>query len=407
MKSRVKFLGIIIIALINVVSVIGCNSSTRNSVSNSDTSEPQQQVSYYISRNAPSSPASFNDITASQLVAGMNIGWNLGNTLDVYNGFPANPNIYQFETAWGNPITTKANIDAIKNAGFNTIRIPVSWAKASNSNYIIRSDWMDRVTEVVNYAVSNDMYIILNTHHDEDIFKFTNSAKAESLKAFRIIWGQIAENFKNYNEKLIFEGLNEPRTKGSANEWTGGLPSEHNIINEYYQLFVDVVRASGGNNGRRILMINPYAASAEQTAINGLRLPRDTVANKLIVSIHAYSPYNFALNQGGGATSSWSPANSSDTSAIRSPLDRAYNTYVSKGIPVVMGEFGAVDRNNTEARAQWAEYYVSYAKSKGIPCVLWDNGLFRGQGERFGFLDRRENTFPFPTILEAFMRGVE
>lgn len=185
----------------------------------------------------------FNDKTAAEFVAGIKVGWNLGNTLDVtdISYLEITTPLFRLETAWGNPVTTKEHINAIKNAGFDTIRIPVSWAKASDSSYNIREDWMIRVTEVVNWAVENDMYVIINTHHDESIFKFTNSGVERSLVAFRKIWMQIAAQFKNYNEKLIFEPLNEPRTKGSDKEWQGGTSEEHKNLNKYYDAFIDVV----------------------------------------------------------------------------------------------------------------------------------------------------------------------
>jgi endoglucanase len=225
-----------------------------------------------------------------------------------------------------------------------------------------------------------------------------------SLKAYKKIWEQIAENFKHYNEKLIFEGLNEPRTKGSPNEWTGGNAAEHNNLNKYYPVFVDTVRTSGSNNARRLLMITTYAASAEAIAMNGLKLPSDNTANKLIVSIHSYTPYDFALNTS-KTFNKWDPASSSDTVLITRMLDRVYNTFVSKGIPVIMGEFGAMNKDNEDARADWAEFYVSYAKSKNIPCIWWDNGAFTGDGELFGLINRKNNTFPYPKVIIDLMRG--
>jgi len=339
---------------------------------------------------APSTPQSFNDITAAQLVANIKIGWNLGNTLDAPG-----------ETSWGNPRTTKAMITAVKNAGFNAIRIPVSWNQAVGGapNYTIRANWMARVVEIVNYAADNNMYIILNSHHDENIFKFTNAGKAASLNAFTKTWAQIADTFKNYNEKLIFEGLNEPRTIGSAAEWNGGTAEEHANLNEHYQAFVNTVRASGGNNDKRILMVNTYAASAEQSAMNGLKIPDDTADKKIIVSIHAYAPYNFALNQGGGAVNTWSKDNASDTSGVRTPLDRAYTAFVSKGFPVIMGEFGVLEKRDAASKAEWAEYYVGYARSKGIPCFWWDDG-----GD-FRLFNRSNLSFYSPAVLAALMKG--
>ena len=394
MKNKYKLL---IIALMGMVcflsSTCGSTGSTAGTFSIDNFVLGGE---HYQSPAAPAAPETFRNISATQLVSEIKIGWNLGNSLDAH---PGN------ETSWGNPRTTQENIDAIKNAGFNAIRIPVSWTKTMNSRNIIRENWMDRVTEVVNYAVANDMYIILNTHHDEDAFKFVYNQRASSLTTFHAVWTQIAYNFRNYNEKLIFEGLNEPRTKGSQSEWSGGTSPEHDIVNEYYQLFANIIRASGGNNDKRIIMVNTYAASAEQKAMEGLVIPNDTIANKIIVSIHAYTPYNFALNQGGGSTDKWSRDNSGDTSAIRTVFDRAEDMFISKGYPVIMGEFGSVHRNNEAARADWAEYYVSYARSKGVPCFLWDNGNFGNDGEKFGFYNRRNNTFPYPVYAAALMKG--
>ncbi|MDR2965931.1 MAG: glycoside hydrolase family 5 protein [Treponema sp.] len=406
MKNRYKLFIIAVFSAICFLSANCGSSGAKSGPVNIDNFTTGGE--YYQSARAPSAPAPFRNITAAQLVSEIKIGWNLGNTLDTHDdgqGWMSGVNIQRMETSWGNPVTTQANIDTIKAAGFNAIRIPVSWAKASNNTLNIREDWMDRVTEVVNYAVNNDMYIILNTHHDESIFKFTSSQRDKSLTAFHKIWSQIAYNFRNYNEKLIFEALNEPRTKGSEAEWSGGTSSEHLILNEYYQLFVNIVRASGGNNDKRKIMVTTYAASAEQTAMNALVIPKDTIENKIIISIHSYSPYNFALNQGSRAVDRWSRDNSNDTSAINAVFDRADNIFIKKGYPVIMGEFGAVHRNNEPARAAWAEYYVSYAKSKGVPCFLWDNGGIEGRGELFGFINRRNNTFPFPDYLAGLMRG--
>jgi endoglucanase len=333
----------------------------------------------------------FRDISAEELAAEIKIGWNLGNTLDAPN-----------ETAWGNPVTKKSNIDAIKAAGFNAVRIPVSWSHHVDKNYNINAEFMKRVKEIVGYAIDNDMYILLNTHHDEDIFKFQDKDMTESKIAFERIWRQIAGQFRNENEKLIFEGLNEPRTKGSQREWQGGTAEERANLNLMEQIFVNVVRESGSNNTKRILLISTYAASAEQAAIDDLKLPDDpsNSVNKFIVSVHSYSPYNFALNEGTGKVSTWSASNSNDTNGIKVPLDRAYNKFVTKGIPVILGEFGALNRNNESARAEWAEYYVSYAKSKNMICFWWDDG------GNFKLLNRGNNTFYFPAIKDALIRGV-
>ncbi|GBU28662.1 endoglucanase [Treponema sp. R8-4-B8] len=402
MKKLFRLLGIIAIAVIIGFSITTCGSNGNNNNNNfTDDTDPSAIPQTPPAPKGPSAPVEFNDITAAQLVADIKVGWNLGNTLDATNlsWLGAGPSVSDLEKAWGNPVTTKANITAIKNAGFNAIRIPVSWTKcADSSNYKIRANWMARVTEIVNYAVENDMYIVLNTHHDEGVFKFTNANKAASINAFRKIWGQIAYNFQNYGEKLIFEGLNEPRTIGSSGEWNGGTAEERTNLNEHYKVFVETVRSCGGNNDRRFLVLNTYGASGLAVAMNDLAIPTDTAQNKIIASYHAYEPYNFALNKN-STVKTWSQSNSSDTSPITDRIDRAYDLFVKKGIPVIIGEFGALDKTNEPARAEWVEYYVKAALEKGIKCFWWDDG---GDLRLF---NRRTNTFYFPQIKDGLLRG--
>ena len=349
----------------------------------------------------------FADLSAAELTAKMRIGWNLGNTLDVVSPllFKKFPAVKKMETGWRNPVTTKKMITTIKNAGFNTLRIPVSWCKTTDEDFNIRRDWMDRVKEIVNFGIDNSMIIILNTHHDESIFKFTSEQTEKSLTVFRKIWEQIADAFKDYDENLILEALNEPRTIKSELEWKGGTPEERANLNKHYQVFVDTVRKSGGNNNKRILMVNTYAASISQCAIEDLKIPSDSLPDKIIASIHAYEPNGFALNTKpvgiDGSVNKWSVDNPKDVFPITDPIDRAYSAFVSKGIPVVIGEFGALNKNNTETRAAWAEYFVRYAKSKKMPCVWWDNGI----DQHFLLLDRRKNVIKYPSIAEALMRG--
>ena len=389
MRRKKPIAAILALSLISVLLLVVCKS---------------------VSQSEPDVPTPFNNISAEELVANIRIGWNLGNTLDTSDLYwlGSSPQVSLMETAWGNPVTTKANIDAVRNAGFNAIRIPVSWSKAANKNYIIRNAWMNRVKQVVNYAVSNDMYIILNTHHDEDIFRFRDSEMEESRKAFQTIWEQIADNFKNYDEKLIFEGLNEPRTKGSQSEWNGGTAEERNNLNILNQLFVDTVRASGGNNVMRILLVPTYAASSLAVAMNALTIPSDpqNSVNKIVASIHAYEPYNFALNEN-SPENTWSVNRASDKAPITERIDRAYSIFISKGIPVIMGEFGALNKGNEEARAEWAEFYTSYAKSRGVKCFWWDDGGQNEPPSGFGLLIRRSNRFAFQKIVDALMRGTE
>jgi len=392
MKKLFKLLGIIAIVAIIGFSITTCDDSSKFIDDYDYTTIPQTPPA----QSGPPKP--FNDITATQLVAGIKVGWNLGNTLDA-NAAPGST-VSQFETAWWNPVTTKEMITTIKDAGFNAIRIPVSWTKCadSNSDYKIREDWMERVTEIVNYAVDNDMYILLNTHHDEEVFKFTDKEKTASINAFRKIWAQIAGNFQNYNEKLIFEGLNEPRSKGSSAEWNGGTASERANLNDYYTVFVNTVRACGGNNDKRFLILNTYAASCLSTTMKDLKIPTDTAQNKIIVSYHAYEPYSFALDDK-SPIKTWSQSNSSDTSPITSRIDLAYSSFVSKGIPVIIGEFGAIDKNNEPIRAAWVEFYVKSAADKGIKCFWWDDG------GNFRLFNRNDKTFYYPQIKDGLLKG--
>ncbi|MCL2638682.1 MAG: glycoside hydrolase family 5 protein [Oscillospiraceae bacterium] len=373
--------------------------------------------------SAVSGTKDITNTTAREIVADMRVGWNLGNTLDAHGNSPegfawlgdgtyAGTTVGELETAWlgeGAVAATQELFDTLKEAGFNTVRIPVTWYKAADAanNYAIRADWMARVKEIVDFAVVNDMYIILNTHHDESIFKFFDGEMKEfdSLRAFELIWKQIAETFKDYNEKLIFEGLNEPRTQGSRNEWTGGTREERLNINTYNQLFVDTVRATGGNNAYRALMITPYGANSDAAAMKDLRIPKDSVRDRIIVSIHAYTPWEFALRNDEEAVDTWSRTNRGDTNQIHHMFNRIYDAFIHDGIPVIMGEMGAMNRNNIEARADWTEFYIETARKFGVPCIWWDNGLVEGDGELFGLIDRSTNEFHYPEIVRALMRA--
>jgi len=166
-------------------------------------------------------------------------------------------------------------------------------------------------------------------------------------------------------------------------------------------LFVDTVRASGGNNGLRILLINTYAASIKAITMDDLKIPNDTVKNKIIVSFHHYAPFDFAFPVSmGGMAVDWSESNPADTEPITAPIDLAYDKFVRKGFPVIIGEFGAPNKNNTSARAAWAEFNVRYAKSKGMRCFWWDNGGDPSKSNNAIF-NRTDYTFPFPEIIKG------
>lgn len=338
------------------------------------------------------------DIASIELIKRLKIGWNLGNTLDATGGSGLGT-----ETSWGNPITTKEMIDLVKERGFNVLRVPTTWEKhlGSGPDYTVDEAWLDRVQEVVNYGIKNDMYVILNMHHEEWHFpSYDNEEKAKDI--LTRVWKQIADRFENYDECLIFEGMNEPRMKGTEVEWNGGNDEGWDVVNKLNAAFVETIREAGGNNPKRHLMIPTYAASSDPRSWQKFEIPED---DKVIVSLHAYTPYNFALNEQG--TDVWSLSNSNDTGEVDRLMSNIDRMFISKGIPVILGEFGARDKNNIESRASWAEYYIKKASEIGVPCVWWDNGAFFGNGELFGVLDRRKLTWAHEDIVVALMRGLE
>ncbi len=354
----------------------------------------------------------------------MGLGWNLGNSLDATGGSGLDT-----ETSWSNPKTTQALIDKVKSLGFNTVRVPVSWGKhVSGDNYTIDSAWLARVKEVVDYCYKNDMYVILNIHHDTKSsasasgagYYPRSSAYSSSEKFVTSVWSQMAEYFKDYDYHLIFETLNEPRLIGTGYEWwfnKWSIPSEVKdaieCINKLNQKAVDTIRATGSNNRGRLIMCPGYDASIDGATVSGFKLPTDISGNKnrIAVSVHAYSPYNFAMNVGSGSTSTY-------TSSIKNELQDLFSTLKSnfrdKGIPVVIGEFGSTDKNNTAERVKWATDYTALAKKNKIPCVLWDNNAFAVyngssivlNSEYHGYINRKNNTVTSPAkdVIEALMK---
>ncbi len=342
--------------------------------------------------------SNFKEITAMELVSEIKVGWNLGNTLDSRgtSGLSA-------ERSWGNPTTSPEMIAEVKNAGFNAIRIPTTWEFhiGEGPDYIIDADWLGRVNEIVDYAVANDMYIILNTHHDEWYFP-TYETEKEDTEQLVAIWKQIAERFKDYDEHLIFEGLNEPRLRGTQNEWTSGTDESRDVINNWMAAFVETVRSSGGNNDKRFLMLTPYCASSNPEAYKALILPEND--KNIIVSIHAYTPHSMCLADGGRGNFL-----SSVEGAVRD-IDKLFTglkeTFVDNGIPVIIGETGARNKDNLGNRVIWADYFFSKSAECGIPAFWWDNGAF-STGEAFGMLDRHLVNWRFPDIVKAIMTAIE
>ena len=389
---------------------IGCDNGSSNNSSNNE--ETITVPDYDCGKFTPGS-------TSVEMAAKMAIGWNLGNTLDATNWEnKANAGL-STETGWGMPKTTKEMIDTVHKAGFKTIRIPISWHNhiSDTSNFTIDADWMARVKEIVDWAYNQDMCVIINIHHDN--FKaselvegrgFALSKDTDIQTASKTyiskVWTQIATTFANYDNKLVFEVLNEPRDVDGVefgNEWNYSGKDACDIITSYEQAGLDAIRAVSGNENR-FVMVPGYAASG--TNVNMLKnfaFPTDTATDKLILSGHAYSPYIFAM--GDKEHTTFTDGYDGELSSIFSFLK---TNYTDKGIGVVMGEASATDKKNTAERIKWVNSYYSKAKDSGIPVVLWDNMNNTGDdiAEHHGYFNRNSKSWYYPSIIVAMMKVV-
>ena len=317
--------------------------------------------------------------TAAEIAADMGLGWNLGNTLDAH--FSGQHQGTESETCWGMPETTKDTILAVKAKGFNTIRVPVTWYNHMDSENKVDAAWMARVKEVVNYAYDEGMYVILNIHHEEWNRPTESNYSAASAK-LKTLWNQIAKEFKNYDYHLVFEGMNEPRNYNGSDEWNGGTSAMRTVVNELNKDFVETVRATGGNNSTRALMLPTYAASSDYNAMNEWsNLSGDS---NVIVSVHAYAPYYFAMQD------QYLEFNSQMENELASLFANIKKIFIDKGYPVCIGEFSASNHNNTSERVKWAASYAAKAHTLDIPIVLWDNNQPNNsdKAESHGYLNR-------------------
>lgn len=352
------------------------------------------------------------DSEASAFLQDMGVGFNLGNTFDAYID-PLPGGEMSAETCWGNPETTEQMIKDIHAYGFDTIRIPVSWHNHVDANYNISAEWLDRVNEVVDWAYNDGMYVIINIHHD-------NHEAAHGLYPDRDhldqsnqyvghIWEQLSERFADYDEHLIFEAMNEPRLVDTDHEWYVDSDADCreaiDCINLLNQLFVDTVRASGGNNATRYLMCPGYCAAVDGVTSPFFEIPTDIDGNesKIILSVHAYTPYNFALEYPG--VKDFDVDNKDRTIDINTFMNKLYMDYITQGVPVVIGEFGSRDKGgNLQDRVNFSAYFVAMSRARNIPCIVWDNGLFSGEGELFGIYDRRNPENSNTDIIAALMQ---
>ena len=355
------------------------------------------------------SAASLSGLDAKSIVSKMIIGWNLGNTLDSYNNnLSINTAPGKFAKAWGNPEPTAELFQTVKDGGFNTVRIPTTWYQhiqwdESSQMYLVNDSWMDYVKTTVDYAIDRDMFVILNVHHEDwvNVSVFTDDTYKVAEKKLTDIWTQVAEEFKDYDQHLIFEGMNEPRQTGNpnVNEWGNGTEDNgytSGYINKLNAAFVKTVRGNGSDaNKERLLMLPGYCASSDPKSIRAIEIPAN--AGNVALSVHAYAPYYFTMAHDENANHQF-PGKSGWGEDYESSLTSMFNEFgkiqQEKNAPIIIGEFSSSDFDNTEDRCRWATSYLSKAKQQGIPCVLWDNNVVdRDDGEAHGYVYRATNTW--------------
>ncbi len=382
---------------------------------------------YGLTSASPRPPVTIPDLGMTQkplpdadglaFVAGMGPGWNLGNTFDAIDGGVTDE--LSYETLWSGAATTRELIRAVREKGFRTLRLPVSWHNhVSGEDHVISKAWLDRVQEVVDWALAEDMVVILNIHHDNNPdFLYPDTAHyAASAHYMERIWTQLAARFGDYDERLVFEAMNEPRLSESATyAWWISTAAEEGVdavdcINRLNQLFVDTIRASGKTNRTRWLMVPGYCASPQFAVIPEFTLPTDAAnpnGSRIMVSAHAYTPYAFALQAPAesGGTDRFKISSAYFTKDIDAALESLYKRYTSQGIPVVIGEFGSRAKGeNLQDRVEHAAYFAAAARIRGMTCVWWDNNAFSGDGEIFGLIDRASLTWRHEPIADAIVR---
>jgi len=365
-----------------------------------------ESVTVSIARDASASipTASASALTPQMVFDAMGPGWNMGNHMDaISNGVSG-------ETIWGNPKCTQSTFNGVKAAGFKAVRICVTWEGhiGKSPAYRLEEKWLARVEEIVGYAEKAGLVAIVNTHHDEsywlDIAKaYKNSTQNEKVKEEIFnVWTQIANRFKDKGEWLVFESFNEIQD----GEWGWGAAfqadpeAQYKVLNEWNEVFVEAVRTTGGNNATRWLGIPGYAASPTFT-IPGLKVPKDyTSANRLMVAVHDYDPYDYTLKdplvRQFGHTADPNLKISGDNEAgLRWTFDQLKATYLDKGIPVYLGEMGCSRHADADYAFQkyYMEYFCKAAADRLLPMYLWDNGATGVGPEKHAYIDHGTGIF--------------
>ena len=372
-----------------------------------------QSISVSVLQEAYVAPstASASALTADQVFGAMAPGWNMGNHMDAISNGVAS------ETVWGNPKCTQATMDGVKAAGLKAVRICTTWEGhiGDAPAYRLEEKWLSRVEEIVGYAEKAGLVAIVNTHHDEsywqDISKaYNNSAQNQKvMDEIYAVWTQIALRFKDKGEWLVMESFNEIQDGGWG--WSTAFrndpDAQYSVLNQWNQTFVDAVRSTGGNNATRWLGIPGYAANPGFT-IAGLKLPTDyTSANRLMVAVHDYDPYNYTLNnplvrQWGHTADASLRVSSNDEAAVVAVFDNLKEAYLDKDIPVYLGEMGC--SRHTAQDIPYQKYYMEYfcksAADHKLPMFIWDNGVKGTGSETHAYIDHGTGAFADDTAKE-------
>ena len=346
-------------------------------------------------------PLPFRELSADEMVEEMGTGWNLGNTMDGHTGFTPN------ETLWQTVETTEKFVKAVHDIGFNTIRIPVTWGTMidDENGYAIDEDWMSRVQDIVDYAVKEDMYVIINIHHDGAEQMGWLRVGADDLEPvkekFAAVWEQIAVRFENYDEHVIFESMNEVKGEDDSKE---GMQKDTKVIMELNQIFVDTVRSTGGNNDKRWLSVPGRYTNIGVTTSDayGFDIPRDP-KNHIFVAVHYYDWF-FGLMET-HSNAEYSHAKAVD---LQKEFEALVTRFTSKGIPVILGEYGAINKDNTTERAYFNEVVNRICQMDGVVPVYWDNGSYdmsKKMDYSFTLIDRDTTEVVYKEIVDAIMRG--